>query len=342
MNDENSKKRNVSFYIDDKMIDELDREAVVKGTNRNQILLERLKGDNKLAQEETGKKPTILVLASHKGGVAKTITAANLAVAFAQKGKKTLAIDLDGQGSLSEYFNVYDEDAARPCIKDVLIPDYKGAIKTLAEVKVPAQYIEYDTEGNEEVYEIENLEVVPSDIRFDGADLEISNRVKAGPDTVLSNAIETLIEQEFYDYIIIDCPPRVDLVTTNAITSLWVGNSRSMIIVPVRPDGFSRRGMISTVDAIKGVALARKSIMPRWMLLKTIYESRTNLAKILEQSIAEVAPKAKFFNQSIGKAVVVMESSEFFKPLAYYDADSKPWAEYKALAKEIEEMADGE
>ena len=328
-------KQSTSLYLDVEVNENINRKAKETGKSKSEVVNELLKGETTESNKE---KPMIIVTSSHKGGVAKTITAANLAVELAIKGKKTLIIDLDGQGSISEYLHVYDGDNQLPCIADVMIADDNGEEMTLAQVKRPAMY----EDDSEEFHEIENLEVVPSDLRFDNADSKMKNSGSmAGIDTRLHDAIEDLLQEEEYDYIIIDCPPRVDLVTTNAITALRAGKPESMVIVPVRPDGFSKRGMESTVSAIEAVGRKKRTYTSNWMLLRTIDEPRTNLSKILEETIMHDFPHAKFLETKIEKAVVVMESSQFYTPLAYYAENSKSRSQYIALADEIEAIVNG-
>ena len=334
-----AEKKNISLYLDSEIIQQLDEEAAATGKSRSEIMKERVaNGGELVAGDGPKEKPMILVTSSHKGGVAKTITAANLAVEYALKGYKTLVIDLDGQGSVSEYLHVYDDDNQKMCIADVMITDTSGNRASLSEVKRPAVYLDDDLEP----HIIENLEVVPSDLRFDNADSKMKNASMAGVDTRLLDSINELNEEEIYDFIIIDCPPRVDLVTTNAITALQAGKHQSMVIVPVRPDGFSKRGMESTVMAIEAVSRAKKTPTGKWVLLRTIDEPRTNLSKILEETVLEDFPEAKFLNSKIEKAVVVMESSQFFTPLAFYAENSKSRSQYIALAEEIEAIANGQ
>ena len=345
MSDEEKKeKKTFSVYLDPEVIEKIDREAAEKKMKRSPYLAKKLTELATGEHEEETELPLILVMSSHKGGVAKTITAANLAVEFAIQDKKTLVIDLDGQGSISEYLHVYDEGNEKPCIADVMVTQMDGSSKRLSEVKRHAEVV--DDEGESHI--IENLEVVPSDLRFDNADSKMKNSSMAGVDTRLRDAIKDLIDEVAeagdapYELIIIDCPPRVDLVTTNAITALGAGKSSSMVIVPVRPDGFSKRGMESTVSAIEAVSRSKKTRMANWMLLRTIDEPRTNLSRLLEDTVKEDFPDAKFLDTKIDKAVVVMESSQFYTPLAYYAPNSKSRSQYIELAQEIEEIANGD
>lgn len=341
---EEATSKNISIYLTQEELDSVDAEREAFGQSRSSFIRSKL--NPQLEDVSSVKRPVVIVTSSHKGGVAKTITAANLGVELALKGHKTLLIDLDGQGSLSEYLHVYNDDPESPCIADVLFLEGNNRGKKLSEVLVPAKwekcFIEKDQDGNNVmksiIFEIENLDVVPSDLRFDNADSKMKNGPMSGVDTRLYDALEELIGEKEYDYIIIDCPPRVDLVTTNAITAITAGNKDSFIIVPVRPDGFSKRGMMTTIEMIENVARAKKTRTANWILLKTIDEPRTNLAKILESTIFEDFPKAKFFETSIEKAVCIMESAQFFTPLAFYAENTKARSEYISLASEVERM----
>ena len=334
-------KRTVSIYVDEKTLDVIDKDAKRAGVTRNTLITQQLKS---LTPKEVddNEKPLIIVTSSHKGGVAKTITAGNLAVEFALSGKKTLAIDLDGQGSLSLYLGVYDEDGTKPSIAEVMIPNPATGeclplFKTINKAKTT------DADGN--VITIDNLDVVPCDLRFDSADSLMKNGQSAGIDTRLRNAIEDLLAEQkgygekLYDVIIIDCPPALGLTATNAIIAMEAGNKNSLVIIPVRADGFSKRGMQNTINAIKNIAKQRRTEEVNWVLLATNNEPRTNIARYLETTIHEDYPYAQFFKTKINKAVAITESSLFFTPLAYYENGEKSRESYIDLMHEIEEMS---
>lgn len=336
------KKTILSVSLDSDLVVDLDRFANATGLSRSAALTSQLRQAraSELEASSAKLKPLIIVTSSHKGGVAKTTTAGNLAVEFALSGKKTLIIDLDGQGSVSEYLSVFTEDLREPCIADIMFGDEIDEPYTLADVKRPALH-----KDDDEFFEIPNLEVVPSNLRFDNADSKMKNAMMVGVDIRLRDAINTLVKDTIeageapYEIIIIDCPPRVDLVTTNAIAALEAGNSGSMVIIPVRPDGFSKRGMKSTIQAVEKVARAKQLPVPHWMLLKTIDEPRTNLSRNLEYIVESEFPEATFFETTIEKSTTVMESTQFFMPLAYYAVNSKSRKQYTELAIEVLQRA---
>lgn len=281
--------------------------------------------------EESESRPTIITALNNKGGVAKTTTISNLAVLFAEKGYKVLAVDIDPQGSLSQLFNVFDQEKTKPCIADVMVGDQKGVRKGLEDVMV---------EGVRE-----NLDIVPSSLRFIGAENNIS-KGSVGVDARLRNAIDDL--ERDYDFILIDCPPGLGIIGTNAITALEVGSDDSFIIVPTRLDGFAVAGIDETFNAIEGVYRERRVKKYRTVILKTHVQENTKAYAKGNKELSVACPSAPCFKTEISQAIVFAESSLDFTPLVEYktrkDKIEKSVEEYRALADEILEMtgrADG-
>lgn len=272
--------------------------------------------------EEGESLPVIITALNNKGGVAKTTTISNLAVLFAEKGYKVLAIDIDPQGSLSQLFNVFDQEKTKPCIADVMVGDQKGVRKGLEDVMV------------EDVRE--NLDIVPSSLRFIGAENNIG-KGSVGVDARLRNAIQDL--KRDYDFILIDCPPGLGIIGTNAIAALEVGDPNSFIIVPTRLDGFAVAGIDETFNAIEGVYRERRVKKYRTVILKTHVQENTKAYAKGNKELNDACPAAPCFKTEISQAIVFAESSLDFTPLVEYktrkDKIEKSVEEYRALADEI-------
>ena len=267
----------------------------------------------------------IITIMSFKGGVAKTTSAASLAICLAQDNNKVLIIDLDGQGSISQYLGVYDQTAEADCIADIMLTNTKGQRKTILEIAQPTEY--------------ENVDIVPSNFRFSDADARMRNESsQSSIDSRLRFAIEDAIEETHYDYVIIDCPPSLGLVVTNAITALEAGNDASMIIIPVRCDGFAIAGLSNTISTIEQVARERRTRMRKWKLLSTIAEKNTVAYREGKKIIERSFKNAEFFNTVIPKNTSVIESTLAMQPAVIYDPKSKASEEYHRLAEEIEEI----
>ena len=308
-----------SMTLSQDTIAALEREASRRGIPKSQLADQVL---NSQLETDEG-KPTIIAVMSYKGGVAKTTTSTSLAVCFAENGKRVLVIDLDGQGNASQYFQVYDPRSEDLCIADVLyIPSGGSRRLTLEEVMRPTDF--------------ENLYVVPSNFRFADADAKMKADSAGGVDTRLRYAIEDM--NEIFDYIIIDCGPRLDMTTTNAIVALEAGNSKSHIIIPIKVDGFAIAGVSQTVDIINRTAVERRTHPQPWKILRTMVEPRTVSYKLGIGQLKDAIPSAVYFNVQISKSTVVTESNLAMEPLIRYEPTSKPALEYGLLAAEIEAM----
>ena len=190
----------------------------------------------------------------------------------------------------------------------------------------------------------ENVFCVPSNFRFADADTRLKAEIAGGVDTRLLYAIEDLIDETArsgkrkFDYIIIDCGPRLDMTTTNAIVALEAGNNASHIIIPIKVDGYAIAGLSQTIDTINRTARERRRLPQHWKILQTMIERNTSAYKYGCQMMKEAIPNAEYFNTKIEKSTVVPEASLAMEPLIKYDPNSKPAISYRLLAQEIEEM----
>ena len=309
------KKNTAAFYLTDEVTEALEEKAKKTGISKSEIVEQYL--TQAIIDKDQEKKPMIITIMSFKGGVAKTTSAASLAICLAQDNNKVLIIDLDGQGSISQYLGVYDQTAEADCIADIMLTNTKGQRKTIHE----------------------NVDIVPSNFRFSDADARMRNESsQSSIDSRLRFAIEDAIEETHYDYVIIDCPPSLGLVVTNAITALEAGNDASMIIIPVRCDGFAIAGLSNTISTIEQVARERRTRMRKWKLLSTIAEKNTVAYREGKKIIERSFKNAEFFNTVIPKNTSVIESTLAMQPAVIYDPKSKASEEYHRLAEEIEEI----
>lgn len=315
-----SERKAASFSLGAETANYLEKEAERLGIPKSH-LVDQIVNSQLLAREEDT-RPTIISVMSYKGGVAKTTTSTCLAVCLAEEGNKVLIIDLDGQGNASQYMRVYDPRSEEACIADVLFSSSSNSDRmSLEDVMKKTEY--------------ENVYVVPSNFRFADADARMKAE-GAGVDTRLRYAIEDM--EQMFDYIIIDCGPRLDMTTTNAIVALEAGNSNSHLIIPVRVDGFAIAGVSQTVAMINRTATDRRTQPQPWRILQTMVEPRTSAYKAGVEELKAAVPNAKYFTTKISKSTVVPESSLVMQPLVTYDASSKPALEYRMLAREIEAL----
>lgn len=311
-----------SLSLDMNTIDRLEEEAERLGVPKSQLVDQFLK--DHFTKSDEDERPAIISIMSFKGGCAKTTTAASLAICLGERGHRVLIIDFDGQGNISQYFNAFDKRAEEKCISDVLFSTAKG----MGDNRVPLDSIIHDTA-------YENVSIAPANYRFADADADFRSE-KTNSDSLLKFAIEDM--QREFDYIIIDCAPSLNMTVTNAIVALEAGNKNSMIIIPVKIDGFAIAGVGQTVNTINRVATGRRTDKPRWFLLKTIAEVRTDVFTEGEKELDAAIPNANYFDTIISKGTKVPESSLARIPFMVYEPDSKPAKDYRKLTDEIEAM----
>ncbi len=246
----------------------------------------------------------IVSIANQKGGVGKTTTSINLSTILAKKGKKVLMIDADPQGNASSGVGI-DRDEIELSVYDVLIND--------------AQIEEVVKKTN-----IKNLDLCPSNINLAGAEVELvsiesrEHRLKEKLDNV----------KDKYDYIIIDCPPSLGLITLNAFTA---SNS---VLIPVQCEYYALEGLgqlLNTISLVK--KHLNKEIEIEGALL-TMYDARTNLSN---QVVKEVK---NYFNDKVYKNVIprnvkLSEAPSYGMPISIYDPRSKGAKSYEKFVKEF-------
>lgn len=246
----------------------------------------------------------IIVIANQKGGVAKTTTAVNLSASLAVLGKKVLLIDLDPQGNATSGLGVSKLDSMH-CIYDVLVnsvPMDKVVLKT----------------------EIDNLSIVPATIQLAGAEIELVSLISR--EMKLRYALENI--KGDYDYIFIDCPPSLGLLTLNALTA---GNS---ILIPIQCEYYALEGLSKLLNTIQLVQKNLNTNLEIEGVVLTMFDARTNLSI---QVVDEVKSyfKNKVFTSIIPRNVRLSEAPSYGQPIITYDPKSKGSEMYMELAKEV-------
>lgn len=246
----------------------------------------------------------IIAIANQKGGVGKTTTSVNLSACLAHLGKKVLLIDTDPQGNATSGVGVNKGDVQQ-CIYDILIDD------------APPQEVIRSTK-------LENLDVIPATISLAGAEIELVSTISR--EVRLKHAFQET--KTMYDYIIIDCPPSLGLLTINALTAA------DSIIIPVQCEYYALEGLSQLLSTIR---LVQKHLNDQLMIegvLLTMFDARTNLGI---QVIEEVKKyfQDKVYSTIIPRNVRLSEAPSHGEPIILYDPKSRGAEVYLELAKEV-------
>lgn len=249
----------------------------------------------------------VIALANQKGGVGKTTSAVNLSACMAHLGKKVLLIDIDPQGNATSGVGV-DKGEVDECIYNVVVEDMamENVIRSAA---------------------IPGLDIVPSSIQLAGAELELVSTFSR--EVRLGRAMEHVKDR--YDYMIIDCPPSLGLLTINALTAA------DTVMIPVQCEFYALEGLSQLLNTIR---LVQKQLNQHLMIegvLLTMLDARTNLG------IEVIEEVKKYFQEKVYQTIIprnvrLGEAPSHGKPIIAYDAKSKGAQVYLELAKEV--MAD--
>ena len=250
----------------------------------------------------------IICIANQKGGVGKTTTAVNLSACVAQLGYRVLLVDIDPQGNTTSGLGV-NKNLLETSVYDVLINDVDvtDAIR--------------DTM-------IDTLKLLPSRMELAGAEVELVTLLAR--EQRLKNAISP-VRQDF-DYIFVDCPPSLGLLTLNALTMA------DTLLVPIQCEYYALEGLSQLMNTVK---LIRRSLNPKLEVegvVLTMYDSRTNLS---QQVVGEVKRffRNKVYNTIIPRSVRLGEAPSFGLPISLYAPKSTGAAAYLSLAEELTEKA---
>lgn len=257
-----------------------------------------------LVEDEVNYLVKVIAITNQKGGVGKTTTAVNLSACLAALGKKTLLIDIDPQGNTTSGLGI-DKPSIKRCVYDALVND------------IPADGIVLPTQ-------VENLWILPATIQLAGAEIELVPVMSR--ETKLKRIIDKV--KYSYDYVLLDCPPSLGILTINALTA---ANS---VLVPIQCEFYALEGL---AQLMKTIQLVQKNLNPALTLegvVLTMFDARTNLSI---QVVDEVKNhfRNKVYRTIIPRNVRLSEAPSHGQPVFIYDAKSRGAEVYFDLAREV-------
>ena len=246
----------------------------------------------------------IIAIANQKGGVGKTTTAINLSACLAEKGKKVLSIDMDPQGNMTSGLGV-DKDSVEKTVYDLIIGE--------------AQIEEIICKNV-----LENLDVLPTNIDLSAAEIEligIDNK-----EYIIKNEVDKV--KDNYDFVIIDCPPSLSMLTINAMTTA------DSVLVPIQCEYYALEGLSQLIHTIELVKERLNSNLEIEGVVFTMYDARTNLSLQVVENVKDN------LNQNIYKTIIprnirLAEAPSYGMPINQYDPKSSGAESYRLLADDV-------
>ncbi len=250
------------------------------------------------------KKVRIIAVANQKGGVGKTTTVVNLSACLAEHGKKVLVIDADAQGNTTSGLGL-EKNKIEKTLYNVLLGD------------IPAKEALQETIAD-------NVDLIPSNMNLSGAEIELVDADNR--EYIMKESIKDIVEG--YDFILIDCPPSLGLVTLNALTAA------DTVLVPLQCEYFALEGMEQLFHTI---SLVQKRLNPELEIegvVFTMFDSRTNLSLEVVEEVKRVL-KPSMYCAIIPRNVRLGEAPSYGLPITIYDTKSKGAESYRALAEQV-------
>ena len=246
----------------------------------------------------------IIAIANQKGGVGKTTTAINLSACLAEKGQKVLAIDMDPQGNMSSGLGL-DKDDIDKTIYDMII----GESEIEAVIKKET---------------IENLDILPSNVDLSAVEIELID--VENKEFIVNNSIQKI--RDNYDFIIIDCPPSLSLLTINAMTTA------DSVLVPIQCEYYALEGLSQLIHTVELVKDRLNSKLEIEGVVFTMYDARTNLSLQVVENVKDNLQQ-NIYKTIIPRNIRLAEAPSYGTPINQYDPRSAGAESYMRLADEV-------
>ena len=246
----------------------------------------------------------VIAVANQKGGVGKSTTAINLSACLAEKGKKVLAIDIDPQGNTTSGLGV-DKNNVENTLYELLLGEAEAKDTIVKDV-------------------VENVDLIPSNVNLSGAEIELIGVDEK--EYIMKKIIDKVRRK--YDYIIMDCPPSLNMLTINALTA---ANS---VLVPIQCEYYALEGLsqlIHTIELVKE-RLNKKLVMEG--VVFTMYDARTNLSLQVVENVKDNLQQ-NIYKTIIPRNVRLAEAPSYGQPITLYDTRSAGAEAYRLLAEEV-------
>ena len=247
----------------------------------------------------------VVAIANQKGGVGKTTTAINLATSIALAGHRVLTVDVDPQGNLTSGLGLKGR-----------VPEDASVYEALLSDRAPASFVLPTG--------VESLSIIPANRSLTGAEIELVSQERR--EHRLHRVLEPL--RTSFDYVFIDCPPSLGLLTLNALVAA------DAVLIPLHCEYFALEGLADLVGTMRRVRSALNPALDIEGVVLTMYDDRTNLGQLVAKDVREFF-KEKVFNTIIPRNIRLGEAPSHGLPAVIYDAKSRGAAAYVALAREM-------